>query len=182
MRRGKGTLRKAIYEHVRQSSRHAAESDKAELLARLLGQRYRTVSTDRETSQKFGICLLGSPEAIPVLPPDFENSPQERRLLAQSVAALGQTVAQWTTDDALAFSPQYRDVVKLFLSEASVGCCPDIRHLLTSTKHLTMLKARLDKLFMEKVPKAQITVVALVALVRRLEGRLVFLHDGLRVS
>ena len=98
------------------------------------------------------------------------------------MAALGQTVMQWTTDDTLAFSPKYRDVVKLFLSEAGIGCCPDIRHLLTSTQHLTMLKAKLDELFMQKVPKAQITVAALVALVRRLEGRLVFLHDGLQVS
>ena len=106
-----------------------------------------------------------------MLPPDFENSPQERRFLAQSVAALGQTVAQWTTDDALAFSPKYRDV-KLFLSEAGVGCCQDVRHLLTSTQHLTMFKAKLDELFMQKVPNSQITVAVLVALVRRLEGRL----------
>ena len=104
---------------------------------------------------------------MPEGPPEFNEASEERRLLARSVAALGQIVPQWTADDTLAFSPKHRDV-KLFLSEAGVGACPDIRHLLTSPKNLTMLKDSLDQLFMNMVPKAQITVATLVTLVRPL--------------
>ena len=103
-------------------------------------------------------------------------------MLARSVAALGETVTNWSVDDALAVAPKYRDVLRNFLAEAGAATARDMRYVITDVDLLLAIKGRLEELYMVAVPMAQLSVAALVALVRRLEGRLVFLQDGMRVS
>ena len=83
---------------------------------------------------------------------------------------------------ALQTPTNYRDTVLLFQTQALIGDCEDFRYVVTDVSRLTEVKRALDDVYESAVPKAQVMVLSLVALVRRLEGRLAFLHDWLRGS
>ena len=171
----KGSFRKPAYEHLRQSIVHQTDNRNT-TLNRLLGQQYLTVASDRATSEKFGVPLLGEPQVVPQLPPQLADVPRERQMLARSVAALGETVTNWSVDDALAVAPKYRDVLWNFLAEAGAATARDTRYVITDVDFLLAIKGRLEELYLVAVPTAQLS--ALVALVRRLERRLVSSRTG----
>ena len=150
---------------------------------RLLQQPYKLVARTTAAAQDTGLAVLGTAPDLPALPTTFDPADNPAtQALAQSVARLGAVIKDWTAEDALAMNLQYGKTVKAFARRCGLADKPDWRYIISSQECVEAIRREVIRLYTEGlVASADGLVAALVALLRKLEGRIV-LQDGLMVS
>ncbi|KAF0298396.1 hypothetical protein FJT64_004263 [Amphibalanus amphitrite] len=85
----------------------------------------------------------------------------------------------WTLGEALKYKQQYAAQIAGFLSRLNVNV-PDCRYIMCNKQHLDAIRAGINTIYKEAVPKAQSLLAAWACLIRHLDGRLSDMRDGTR--